>query len=99
MEPSRQILYHSGVLCCFQAGCHAQRPTFFQGTEIKIKIPFNPSVVNYSPVSGSRIIEQTRGISGSRGEVGTGGGVRQYLDRDRVGKSVLGGGSRGLLCH
>lgn len=69
----------------------------------KIKIPFNPSVVNYSPVSGWRIIEQTRGISGSRGEVGTGGGVRQgrvpYLDRDRVGKSVPGGGSRGLLCH
>lgn len=33
--PSGRILDHSGVLCCFQAGCHAQRLTSFRGTEVK----------------------------------------------------------------
>lgn len=55
------------------------------------------------PVSGSRRTEKTRRISGSRDEVGTGGGLRQgrvrYPDRGRVRKIVLGGGSRGFVCY
>lgn len=91
--PFRRILYPPGVLCCFQAGCHAQRLTSFQGTEIKkSRSQFDPSVVNYSlcirledsRANKKNLWVQRRGGHRRRGQAGKGAVPGQGQSGGRV---------------